>query len=152
MTNINIKNNRKENLRKIGNLYSKIKNINFDKCFYCNDPRSCLDHAPPLSVAINLDLEKFHKSNEKLLLIPACDLCNNMLSNLPYSNPVDRLGILIKKYTNRINKFSDKSWDEDEIEELGYNLKIIVNARENILDNYKRKLNSIMDKFVSLDQ
>lgn len=142
--------NRKQELKKIGPLYSRLKNVNLDKCFYCNSARECLDHCPPIRVAIRLDIDLYLKAGNKLVLIPACNQCNSILGSKRLFTPFEKVVYLKDKYMKLIDKYNYE-WSDDEIKELGYNLKMHVLQRELAVRELITKYRNIEDKFLEME-
>lgn len=118
---------RKQNKKMIGNLYRRVFDRDMSKCAYCGAPREGLDHVPPLSVAVNLDLEK---DKVKLFLYPCCSYCNGVLGNKRLYTYEERL-IYLYNHTLRKIKDEEKQWSKEEIEELGPNLKQMIIQEKN---------------------
>lgn len=121
---------RKQNKNLVGSLYRRVYGFDMDRCAYCNDLRQNLDHVPPLSVAVNLDLEEAKKDKIKLLLYPCCNYCNQILGSRKLYTYEERL-MFLYNHTIRKIKTENKLWSLDEIKEHGPNLKQMVVADRN---------------------
>ena len=89
--------------------------LNKERCFYCNDVATCLDHVPPLKHAVNyigaIDVE--------LLLIPSCRECNSVASaHLDLTKEARKKYLAIKLNERHKKKLQIPRWEGAEIEEL----------------------------------
>ena len=141
--------NRKEKLRILSHVYKRVKSFDLTKCYYCDETRECIDHSPALAVAIKMDIDTFKESGGELLLIPSCSKCNNMLGHSLLFTPLERLDHLRTKYLKLIEKL-DKGWEEDEFEDLGYNLRILVESKFLLVNMYKNKVKNIESRMAEL--
>lgn len=91
-------------------------------CVYCGAPADTRDHVPPITRVC--DYEAFNLTHEMYLLVPCCNACNSILSDSLQENILDRIehlkGILSSRYTRRLKS---QEWQQDEIAELGRNLR-----------------------------
>lgn len=103
--------------------------INGNCCTYCGETAEARDHFPPRSYT-NLGW-----------LLPVCNECNSALGN---SNPTDFEArvrsvkdFLQKRYAKILN---NPEWADEEIRELGYNIKKIVKGVEGARRVIKKRL------------
>ena len=132
-------------MKAIGPSYRRYQ-ADWSKCWYCGDERQCWDHAPPLAVAVDIDLEKFRKAGGKLWLVPACLSCNGLLGALAIAEPEFRLAHLYPKVAKRVERLP--VWDDDEISELGRGLKAMVLHTQNKQHRFVRQLRGIERRLV----
>lgn len=128
-----------------GHLYKRYLDCNPDKCFYCGDARQCLDHVPPVTTVENIDLKKV---DFEFLLYPSCIKCNNYLNKYEEIDPYYRLSFLFSKYEKLINKI--EPWTEEELNELGHNLRSMILVGQHKIDEYNKKLIHIDEQMLSL--
>lgn len=107
-------------------------------CFYCGVPSQSIDHfIPQVYVETLKSLAEINgvtrdESVEILTIqrfIPACLECNGIASNIVFKNPDQKKSYIKKKLEVKYKKIINlPKWDEDEIEELSYLLKISVKS------------------------
>lgn len=136
--------------KEIGRLYSRIKNHDLGICYYCGDKRECLDHVPPLSIAVDLDLDQFRKKGGRLLLVPSCGQCNSLLGAKRLGSICERVNLLWNAYARLIER-TDHRWSQEEMDELGRNLRGVVEAGARKSREYIRKLRGIEYRLLSDD-
>lgn len=98
-------------------------------CVYCGEPADVGDHFPPRSVS------------RAGLILPACSECNNLAEDeWPFDFEArDRL--VKTKLEERYGSILKRpDWDEDEIEELGSNLRAGVIVCRNEKDRLRKRL------------
>jgi hypothetical protein len=129
--------------KELGQLYKRVERLDLSKCAYCGDQRDVLDHVPPITYAYQyLDLKKFHKDGGQFLLYPCCNTCNELLGAKKLFDYPSRAAYLWGKYSSMIKQFS---WDQEELQELGNNLKTIVLSYEKQRAEYIKKLRGVED-------
>lgn len=143
--------NRMLSRRDVGSLYRRLEGVDLSACFYCGDPRESLDHCPPLSVACALDLDKFRKNGGELVLVPCCSQCNSMLGSKKLGTPGERLAYLWAAYATLIEK-TNHGWSEEEVSELGRNLRAIVDAGRRKSAEYIRKLRGVEERMLASEE
>lgn len=91
-------------------------------CAYCGDPADSIDHVPPVSRVD--DYRALALRNEAFLKVPACKECNDLAGDVLDESFLQRaervkdsIGRKAEKYLRRIE------WDEEELQELGPNLR-----------------------------
>jgi len=101
-----------------------------DRCVYCGETATTLDHVLPVAVAATLDITRQAvraELKQGLSLVPCCAECNGLAGARPFvwvkSKRAYIQGRIAKRY-----KRHDASviWDEDELEELGPALRSTV--------------------------
>jgi hypothetical protein len=91
------------------------------RCSYCAEISDTFDHVPPVSFA---GWDKANAPMNKKVGVPACKECNTLLSNRLLMTVGERASYLARKYGKRYKKvLAFEDWDQEELEELGYNLK-----------------------------
>lgn len=140
-------NYRKMMLKKHGMLYKRMYTFPWDKCAYCDGESDSLDHVPALSLLDGIDIVNYLKNGGKFRLYPCCLTCNRMLQATPCLSYYDRLDVLIKKYTKKLSKMT--VWTEDELYEMGRNMKVYIQAHQAKIRYIQNKLIIITNKFAS---
>ena len=143
--------NAKLTFQSYNELYQRLDNVPFDTCWYCGDPRTCLDHSPPLAMLDFMDLDLFRKLGREFCLIPCCDSCHSLLGIKELVTPNERLSWLLGAY----HKLFDKAfygWTEEEVAEMGYNFRVMINSSKARASTYAEKVRYIEKKIVSLHE
>ena len=122
------KKNRKLLLKVFGPLYSFKYLDDRLRCVYCADVREHLDHIPPLSALDKFGTKQFRKNEIEFMTVPSCKLCNTALGSRLYLTYEDRLVFLYNRIIDKIEK--TPIWSDDEMDELGSNLKQMIKARQ----------------------
>ena len=95
------------------------------KCAYCGDIADSLDHVLPHSYT--RIFPKQNRTYNKKEVVPCCTECNSLLGNKPYFAVAERAAYLAGKYEKRYKKLlSMPVWEEEDIEECGYNIKLFI--------------------------
>lgn len=141
---------RKTALRAIGSLYSRAKGCDLSLCFYCGFPREALDHVPPLSVAISMDMEKFRRKGGRLILFPSCGQCNSMLGSKKLGTALERINYLWAAYATLIEK-THRNWTRAELHELGRGLRGTIEAGMRRADVYVLHLRGVEGRLLSAE-
>lgn len=144
------KNERLKRLSQYGGLFTRMAKVSLDECWYCGAPRETLDHCPPISSVETLDITRFKKNGGEFLLIPSCFDCNTLLGAKRLGAPNERLAYLLLKYTKITNEHFC-NWEEDQIAEMGYNLKDMIYKKDKMMREYLVKLKAIRAKMSSLN-
>lgn len=129
-------------LKSYGQLYTRLSNIELDKCWYCKSTRNCLDHCPPLACLNNLDIGKFREANG-FYLIPSCSVCNSLLADKVLLTPYERLSWLLSTYKALFNR-AHADWAISEIEEMGPYFQTLINEG-------KKQANQWLDKIAAIE-
>lgn len=86
-------------------------------CIYCGETAECDDHFPPLSAGL------------RGFLLPACKECNALAGTDHPHNFSARAALVHAKIRNKYKRLVDTpNWSEDELKELGKNLKSSVKS------------------------
>ena len=136
--------NRALALREARGLYKRVRLKRYDKCFYCDFPAECQDHVPPVSLIAAI-LRVFPDVKLTPVLVPACAECNNLLKDDLSYTPKERLSFLAERYGYLIGRFNS-SWTDEEIAELGYNLKNFIKSHTRLLRRRSEKYYRIKHK------
>lgn len=97
-------------------------------CVYCGQPADTMDHVPPLSRVD--DYRAMGVAWEAFLLVKACRPCNLALGDSLQRDVLERIQVLkdlLSKGGRR--EFVRDLWDEDEVNELGKNLRSLVGSK-----------------------
>lgn len=121
-----------------------------NRCFYCDEPMTCLDHVPPLSSMEGLNTAELRRYGIPMLLIPACTDCNTMLGDRHLLTVAERLDYLENKLARELDK-KFTLWSEDEINELGPSLQNVVRAKQRKLRDKVSRLRKIQERIVQPD-
>jgi len=119
-------NNRMCNERQLHHLY-KLFIPSTDKrfiCFYCGLPAPTIDHVPPLS-----KVKELRMTYDSLIYtkVPSCNECNLIAGDEPHVSIFERRIFLKEKLKLKYKKYIKLcDWEEDEISDLGYNLRVSV--------------------------
>jgi len=119
---------RKHNMAVFDQLYELDYRGNRLECAYCGDVRSELDHCPPIAVVGLVGTKKLRERGVKFRKYPCCSACNNTLGGKPLTSYGERLLYLYNNLLKKAEKLPH--WSDDEIEELGGDLKRQVKARQ----------------------
>jgi hypothetical protein len=110
-------------------------------CVYCGVPADTYDHVPPLSKVHALGPEHFEKLSVRFWIVPACRECNILLNKVDGDTVGKRKArikvILRKRYAKYLNC---GHWTREDIEELGYNLRQMIESGANIKEWVERRL------------
>ena len=102
------------------------------RCVYCGLPADTVDHFPPLSRVHDYDAVD---ESGIYVKFPCCRQCNSIAADVLDESFLDRIervkNKLARKYAKYVRPSSDL-WDEDELNELDYNL------RSKVLENSKK--------------
>lgn len=112
------------------------------KCFYCGETAQCLDHVPAISTLEDMPKEYMRRNKLPHALVPSCFECNKILTNRNMPHVLDRL-IYLESYYEKLMKKQQTMWDDDEIEELGRNMKLYVKHQQEKLHVYVYKIRAI---------
>lgn len=102
-------------------------------CYYCGMPAACKDHAPALACVEAL-LQAGKISYSDVIIIPACLECNAWLGGCRHHQPTKRRDIVKKKLLKKIQGKERCDWTQDELDELGPNLRREVSSLQNYVD------------------
>jgi hypothetical protein len=139
---------RKLAMRAVGPLYRRLGS-DFSGCWYCGAPRQCYDHAPPLSWAIGADIGKARENGIELWLVPSCLNRNGDLGAKKLLTPHERLAWLYSHAARSVGVAVER-WDEEEASELGYTLRVMVDARERKRNAAILRLRAIEERLLAV--
>lgn len=112
---------RQRDAKRFGSLYKK-KFRWVDFCIYCGQPKQCLDHVLPLSIASQIDFD--NPVTKKVLgqgmnIVPSCHQCNRIAAANPFFNIREKRAFIQKRLREKLSVWlRHVIWEEDEIEEL----------------------------------
>jgi hypothetical protein len=98
-------------------------------CAYCNECASEKDHIPPLVWVNNLGQEFFRNLGYSFLKVPCCSDCNSRLSKRDLFTHKERQ-VWLELRLIEVLVENSVEWTDEEIEELGPNLRSYVEARQ----------------------
>ena len=137
------KNKERMRLQEIyGGLYKRHFITEGYKCFYCGETAQCLDHTPALSVLEGLPKGYMKRNKIPYALLPCCFECNAALGNKSFLTAFERL-MYLESYYEAFFKKQQRKWDNEEIEEMGDNLKRYIKHQKEKLDIYVQKIRAI---------
>lgn len=117
------------------------------KCYYCNDPADTTDHVPSLREVYIRGVDFFESKRILFLTIPSCGVCNSALGDKGWT-PDQRAAMLYEYYSKKYTKILNQPhWDDEELEELGPNLRSAVDTSKIVHDWIERKLQYMEDIF-----
>lgn len=102
------------------------------RCTYCGLPGECTDHVPPRAYRRFIAMSPGLSAKYPFQEVPACRECNSALGAKAFWTIKERKDY-VKKYLRRRygdGKFTE--WSDEELEELGYNLRTMV-EEQNLL-------------------
>ena len=112
-----------------------------DACAYCGIFADTYDHVPPLSYVHSLGLAHFEDNGIRLYRVPACRECNSLLANSCAATVSKRRDYVKKKLRARYAKhLASAKWEPSELEELGFNLRTLVQEGADIGEWIRRRL------------
>ena len=138
---------RHELLRTYGSLYKPLEVTDNSLCWYCNMPRSDLDHCPSISKLEYISPDEYINNGIELVLIPCCGRCNKFLSNSSLLTPKDRLNHLYYVYQEKINECG-KEWSKEETKEMGKFLRSQIQNNNKKLNSLRISYNGIVDNML----
>lgn len=106
-------------------------------CVYCGDPADSVDHVPPSSRVS--DYQALGLEKEEYLLVKACRSCNKLLSDSLQDSIISRIDELKRRLKKRKAYWTADDWSEEDLEELGPNLRSLIGASVNKQCNQKRR-------------
>jgi hypothetical protein len=143
-----IANRRKELLKKYGILYRRVKGFSLERCAYCDYPRACLDHVPPIMMLDEIDTKVYMEKGGTFLLYPSCNDCNRYLGYIKEIDFIDRLEHLAKKYNKKLD--TREYWSDDEIKEMGHNMQSYIVGHQEKTRTLIKKLYAIENRIVGI--
>lgn len=146
---MNNKQYRKYLMHRYGQLYRRVSGLDLTRCAYCGDPREVLDHVPAISLLDGIDVKEYIKKGGKLLLYPACLMCNKLLKNHESVSYADRLDYLSYRYNQRLSKL--EPWSRHELNQMGKNMRAYIEAHQYKIKLLMEKLNKIENRRLNGD-
>ena len=133
---------RKQRLKVVGETYWKhVLAFNQGRCIYCGDMATSEDHVPALEWLYALGTAYFQAKGISPLLVPSCKRCNGWLGPKPYHSIRQRKGYIASRLRALSQKILDSpKWEQDEIEEMGFMLRTILNDREAVKEYLVRRI------------
>lgn len=99
------------------------------RCWYCGDPSDTLDHCPSVSAAYAYGPETLANNGIKLLLIPSCRECNNLLGDVAIFVPEQRGYFIYEMLNHRYRKTNKwKEFAEEEVRGGSFLEKFLKNS------------------------
>lgn len=96
-------------------------------CVYCGLPADTRDHVPPISRVS--DYESLGLNVEIYIKVPACSECNTLLGDSIQNSFMERAEELKNKLSRKFSRqLANIDWEEDEINDLGPNLRSYVKS------------------------
>jgi len=95
------------------------------KCVYCGDLAESDDHVPSLCDAYAYGADALIESGRELRIYPACLDCNSRLQMNAGLDILSRQEIILHRLRRLLGQFKS-DWDEDELDDLGPNLRSAV--------------------------
>lgn len=112
-----------------------------DACAYCGVQADTYDHVPPLSMVHALGRTHFEQSGIKLWRVPACRECNCLLGKCPHHTITKRKQVIKGKLRQRYAKYLRSAhWTGEELEELGHNLRVLIESGYSIGEWARRRI------------
>ena len=125
-----------------GGLYKRHFITEGYKCFYCGETAQCLDHSPPLTVLEGLPRGYLKRNEIPYALLPCCYECNAALGGKSFLTVFERL-IYLESYYDAYFKKQKGKWNDEELKEMGENLKRYIQHKQEKLDIYLQKIRAI---------
>lgn len=99
------------------------------------------DHVPPLVMVHALGQSHFEACHIKLYLVPACRECNSLLNNNGSTTVMQRKIFIKGRLRKRYAKYLEMGrWEQEELEELGWGLRTVVESGASIKEWVQRRL------------
>jgi 5-methylcytosine-specific restriction endonuclease McrA len=117
-----------------------------ESCYYCGEIANTVDHVIPKSLLDKINsLEDEEVAQElkskRKLTVPACKECNCVLSNSFQRSLQERKTHLKKRLRRRYKKLLEMpNWAEDELKEIGPNLRHYILAGISKKESIERRL------------
>ncbi len=135
--------------KRYGKLYKRADGLDWDVCVYCGEKRVVFDHVPPISKLEYIDVQKAIKNGMKFILYPSCVECNARLSSRMSIDLIDRMSYLADVYLNKADKM--ERWTQEEINEMGPNMKSIILKDQNRINEFSRKAEKILSRMDEIE-
>ena len=138
-------------VRLYGTLYTRMENVPLDTCWYCGSPRECLDHTPPLGYLEHMDINRFRERGGKFTLVPSCNTCNALLGNRKLLSPNEKISWLLGAYSRLFDR-AYYGWSDDDIEEMGYNFRVMISHSISKASSYMAKVREIENRIIDIKE
>lgn len=134
------RNRRRELLARYGHLYKRLPGLEENVCAYCGQRAVGMDHIPPISALYYKGSEGF----DHFWVVPCCNECNSLLSNSEAEDFGARAWHLHVAYRKRYSKILQvQDFTEEELEEMGPNLRSYIEASMDAKRIVRRKLSNL---------
>ena len=110
------------------------------RCYYCGVPADTIDHVPPRSYRQFISCHPILSAKYKFQEVNACRECNSVLGAKALWTLSERKDY-IKRYLKRTygkDKFIE--WSNEELDELGYSLRTLVEEQMLVLEVNKKRI------------
>jgi hypothetical protein len=97
-----------------------------EPCMYCGMPSQAIDHVPALARVASLFDDGL--GPDELKLVPSCGQCNAWLGHKPLDDIKSRAKYVRDRIADLLRPLRTLDWQDDEVAELGHNLRSMVRA------------------------
>lgn len=108
-------------------------------CFYCDEPATDRDHAPPVAWVESNTITQWRKMRIPLVKVLACAECNRLIGSKPLFTTRERLEFLDRSLTDRYEKATNL-WTDEEISEMSPQFAKTIRARRSALIGLHRRI------------
>lgn len=109
-----------------------------DCCVYCGDWYQCRDHVIPISYC------QVYRDYKPGATVRACRECNGLLGSKAYFTQEERAEYLLARYPIKYRKLLQMPhWTPEECADLGYNLRVTVEAKMVLREIYALKIDNL---------
>lgn len=119
-------------------------------CFYCGDPADGLDHVPSINSIDTMDYQYRKRHQIPAVTVACCSTCNGATSSRRLDTVSDRL-LYLESFYQRIFEKHNKTWSNDEIDELGPSLQDFVRSSQERLQRFVHKIRGIQRRFILVE-
>jgi hypothetical protein len=145
-------------MKRYRKLLIKLHNHKYDRhytaegyyCFYCGDPADGLDHVPSLSSIDTMDYLYRKRNQIPAVTVACCSQCNGAMSSERLDTVAERL-IYLESFYQKVFEKQNKTWSEEEIEELGFSLKNSIRSSQERLQRYVHKIRGIQRRSIMVE-
>jgi hypothetical protein len=96
------------------------------------------------------DVDQLREQSIALILVPSCFACNLDLGAKKLWTPRERLAYLHQKLTQKIDRYF-QSWTQDDLDALGYSLRVMVESRQSKVRGWIDRLRGIEHRMLTID-
>jgi hypothetical protein len=134
------KTHRDQLLKMYSSRYAKhVWAFNQERCIYCGDIPTTIDHVPALVWMYCLGSERF--KSQPVVTVPACARCNAWLGAKAYHTIRQRKGYIATRLREVFDRvMASPKWEDEEIEEMGFCLQTGIRTREAIREFGLRRI------------